>query len=143
MVSRNNRNFIPSSVRKSLRNITLSEMEEINSNLRYDVATVKSDANESRLFHDLMHTWNLTPYITERLSVYELRTMYAPQLQENLRHHIGLVSFKGKHYVPIYQNCSRTEIGVQAASNDPQDHKYFISFREFGALRIALIQPEY
>lgn len=140
----NTKDYMPRSVRKALDNINKSECEGKVMQAIADIAVDRNDeANASHFLHALMHTWNLPVSIQQKLKVYELRAMYASQIQENLKHHTGLFGFKGKTYVPIYQNCSRMEIGRQANSATPAAYKYYVSFREYGAIRIALIQLEF
>lgn len=147
MGSRNaGRFFIPTAVKQTIKRISDSERQlnkmEAHA-LQYGMGDQRliNENKASNLLHMLLHIWNLPEDIQQQCTIYELRAMYASQVADNLQHHNGLVGFRGKLFSPVYQNCSRMDIGTQANSKTPDRHKYYVSFRQYGALRIAVIQP--
>lgn len=98
--------------------------------------------------HAVLHTWNLNDEQQKLLAVYTSRKMYACQIEENLSSHQGQLSFNGSRYTPIYQNCTRFLLRTQCNSqhrngNVVSESAYFVSFRVYRDMYIALIQPQY
>lgn len=135
--------FVPTAVKQTIKRIEMSETVKDKLNLVVAGHALNQETSASSLLHSLLHTWNLPKEIKDQCSIYELRAMYASQIAENLKHHTGFIGFKGKSFVPVYQNCSRMDIGIQSSCATPDAYKYYISFRQYGALQFALIQPEY
>lgn len=93
--------------------------------------------------HRILHVWNLDEADQNLLSGYTMRTMYANQMIEQLKSHKGMLKLNGEYYSPIYQNCSRFQIGREANTTKPDMYRYAVSFRIYRDQHLALVQPMY
>lgn len=97
-------------------------------------------ANPKPLLAYMISKWSLDEKYRAQLEYYGLKEIQAWQLNNMLRDFKGGVMLDGEEYTPIYQQCSRDHIRLNARHHE--SHMYWLSFRKSKDARVVLIQPK-